>query len=278
MRLSIALQHRFTALLLALAAALLAPGAHCARAADADMLAAEPLAAVTGAERTAIDPLRLTREMRVSNRYLGIIDGSYRNTLEGELRLATDDAWLFRAVVPFVMTDQFGDHTTTGDLRLGLDAVRGLSARGGWLLGLDAIFDTSAEIPGGRGKHSLEPHLLWALYRAERTVIAPYYRHTLSVAGESWRPDINEATVGLMIGWTSVDGKFWSVVTPEAVLDLEGKTQFFSVSLELGCEAADNSRLYIKPMAGVSSEDYPTIGVDYPFDWGVEIGWRLTFE
>ncbi len=262
----------------AFAAILVVGCAFAAGAADELFATEDGPALLMQDSRTALDPLRLTREMRLSNRYLGIIDGCYRNTLEGELRMPAGDAWLFRVVAPFVMTDQFGDHTTSGDLRIGLDKVLARDERGGWLLGVDAVFDTSSEIPGGRGKHSVEPHVMWALYRGERTVIAPFYRHTLSLAGESWRPDINEATLGLLIGWTSADGKLWSVVAPEAVLDLEGKTQFFSVSLELGCEAADNSRLYIKPMAGVSSEDYATIGVDYPYDWGVEIGWRLTFQ
>ncbi|MDD5706993.1 MAG: hypothetical protein PHR35_13805 [Kiritimatiellae bacterium] len=228
--------------------------------------------------RASVDPLRMAMEMRLSNRYLGMIDGCYRNTIAGELRMPVDENWMLRGVVPFVITDQFGDNTTTGDLRLGLDRVVGRDDRQGWLIGLDAILDTSSEIPGGRGKHSVEPHVVWALYRGERTVIAPSYRHTISLSGESWRPDINEGVLALLVGWASEGGTMWTAITPEILYDVEGEAQFFSASIELGYVASRTSRLYIKPMAGFSSEDYATVGVDYPFDWGIEAGWRLTFE
>jgi hypothetical protein len=69
MRLPIVLPYRSAAMSLAIAAAVLVSGrASPARAADADMLSVGLQPAATGSERTAIDPLRLTREMRLSNR------------------------------------------------------------------------------------------------------------------------------------------------------------------------------------------------------------------
>lgn len=254
-------------------------------AASETVAPAAPLVAVETPPRLAdwdalasIDPLSQVRGVAIRNRTLGMADGTTRNTVSGELYHPFAEDWLLHLVAPFVITDQMGDTTSTGDLRIGLETQSGRDDAGGLVLGADLIVDTCSEPAGGRGWTSIEPRIVWVFYRGERTVVAPSYRHTLGISGHEWRSEINEGALSLLLGWLWADGKGWTAIVPEALFDFEGSSQFVSGAFEFGFITGPNSTLHVRPCFGFTTADAGAVGADYPYDWGIELGWRLRFE
>ncbi len=239
-----------------------------------------------GFAASAVDPLRRQRSMRLSNRYMEMIDGSYRNVLTAGLRLPVDDHWALQIALPFVMTDQLTEEAGSGDLRIGADWVTRNDDDTGWLFGMDLVFDTSTEPTAGRGQHLFEPHVTWVAWRGKRLMVAPSYRHIFGTGGgDSGRLagndeyTVHEAILSLLLGMpVGREGKYWTAAIPELTWDIEGETQFFSLAMELGRMVSDESYLYLRPAVGTYSEDYGILGADYPYDWSLELGWRFTFR
>jgi hypothetical protein len=256
--------------------------ASAALAADADstrLFEPDGLADAPAADMTGSNPVAFGGRLELSDEYLSMSDGTYRNLVAFRLDYPLGAEWRASFRLPFVATDQLGGQTTTGDTGLELSWAAVRRETFGLALGSGLLLDSSTEPAGGRGRDALAPFLAAVWRLGGGFTASPSYCHTIGVSGHPWRPEINEGRLRLTLCWRAADGQFWLSLRPEAVFDLEGRSEFFAGSLEcgriVGSYDGEPVALFVRPCAGASSAEGASVGADEPYDYGIAVGLRL---
>lgn len=225
-------------------------------------------------DKSGTNPLNLQDSFILFNEYQSLPSGNFRNIESARYVKAFHDGTMnFRTTVPFVATDAGapGDETGLGDLNFRYNWIPKITHQYGLLVGAELNADTATDERLGRGKWTFVPTITTAFFLPNGMIFAPSYQHNFSFAGQDDRPDIHEGYIDLYVVATSHDRHKWLLFDPTIVLDYENDASYATIELELGHilgpAFGGAGSFYIRPGIG--------IGNDRPYDWNLEVGFKL---
>jgi len=223
-------------------------------------------------DKTGTDPLNLQPTLELLNDFWSLPDELFFNlTAYRYARPFRARTMTVGLELPLAASDVSGRvQAGFGDLAVGWRGIAWAGGRSGILLGVDASFDTATRDALGSGKQVLAPALVWVFYPVERLIVAPSYRHRISLGGDDDRLDVQTGTLDLTLVYRFGRNE-WAMLKPELDLDYENESDVSGgLTFEYG-------RVLF---GGVSGFFGPGLawGDRRPFDWSVHFGLRAVFE
>jgi hypothetical protein len=237
--------------------------------ASAVVQAQDKPAADNGTDPTKFQTIALARY-----EYLDLNDGFS----SGVLRLAYSQPfgekrdYLWEVTVPVTYVDVFGnsDHDL-GDVSLKVQHVFGLSRKGAYVVKGEMNFDTAARPELGTGKNVFEGTFIYAKFLKNKAIFAPAIVQSISLGGDSSRPDVNLTTIDFYYVPKLKDPRNLITFDPSLNFDWEKDTRFFGLAVTagrvMGPAFGGNAVLFVKPSIFA--------GGDKPGSWGIEVGYKV---
>lgn len=176
----------------------------------------------------------------------------------------------FGIEVPFVRFETPGDSENgLGDIFL---SATGTREYGNVSFGLrmEGYIPTATDDALGLNKWQLLPSAFVVYALPHHFFVAAGYRHYVSVAGQSNRPDINWGRIRMNLGYLS-SSTWWVVADPQFYIDYDNDNQHEMIlEVELGVMINPGTSLYIKP-GGHLGGNWRTK------DWGLSIGFKILY-
>ncbi len=227
-----------------------------------------------GGDKSGTDPTLFLRNLTVSNELQGLKNDNYANVTSFKyIEPFADGKMNLRLTVPLVATDRAGDGDFgLGDIGLRYNWLAQADKEGAWLFGTELFADTATEDVLGRGKWIIAPIVTKAFFLSKSLIFAPTYQHNISFAGDSRRESVNESVLDFYFVMRAADNRSWFTVDPTLVVDWENQTNTpatieFEYGRVLGSLLGGAASLYVRPGVG--------IGQDRPYDWNIEIGFKI---
>jgi len=138
--------------------------------------------------------------------------------------------------------------------------------------GLEAAFNTASQPELGSGHTTLGPQVFIVLFNplGAGTVFAPAYQYVFSVGDSDTRSDVSRSQIDLFFVWLAGNKKHWGVFDPQIVFDHESGQEFGLIEAEIGQMMFGATSSYIRPGVG--------IGGDRPYDWNIEVGFKVIWR
>ena len=110
-------------------------------------------------------------------------------------------------------------------------------------------------------------------YRDPQGLFAPGIQYKFDTSKDSNDPDTEQILIDLNFLLMGDDKSFWFFMDPKIVIDLENDKQFSQVDLEFGWMMTK----WFPDLKGQSFYTRPSIGVgvDRPYDYAVELGYKI---
>jgi hypothetical protein len=228
------------------------------------------------ADKTGTDPSNFQQTFSLANEYVDLAhNGAYLNTATltyaeplsgGRARLSVE--------LPFAATDSTGRRESgLADSTVRYNRILHLDRRKAFAAGLGLVAPTATEDPLGTGKWSLEPGASAIFFLSREWIVAPSFKQTISIAGDSARADVNLSAFDFYVVWRSPSLKEWVIVDPAFAWNwkkdrdqLIGSTTLTYGRL-LGRTGEAVWSGYVKPGAGWGS--------GRASDWSIEAGLKV---
>ena len=140
--------------------------------------------------------------------------------------------------------------------------------------GLEAFFPTASNDALGDGKFVLRPQLFAGFFGlfGKGSIFAPGILYLFDIAGDENRASVNQWQMDIYFVWLLGQMRYWLIVNPQPVVDVENDKEFMVVDVEFGymIPPLPGASVYLRPGAGV--------GADRPFDWTFEVGLKFIFR
>jgi len=238
------------------------------------------MGALAQQDDTGTNPLAFTFDWRTSAEMqtLGNGDNSFTSvTTEYSMPLGSQFSFRFRMRHNSLSLDPEEDGSSTetsglGDMDARLLWIASLNQSAGLAFGLEGQFPTATNIRLGSGKYTLGPQVFGVLFRPPGggALVAPAYQYVFSYAGEDGRSDVRRSQFDLFYLWLGSTGKWWVLADPQAVIDHENDVEFGLFEAEYGRMMFGGISAYWRPSIG--------IGSDRPYDWSVQIGFKVIWR
>jgi hypothetical protein len=221
------------------------------------------------------DPTKPTKTFQLTSEYLDIGQGLASNTfkLRYIMPVFNDGASTLQFQLPFGTTNFLGDSSLElGDFSLKLQKVLTVTREYGLVVSGEVIFDTASRADLGAGSTILKPGIIYAKFLQGGAILAPSLLHSETIGEPAAGRSRTSTTVfDLYFVPKLPNPKHFMTVDPAVTHNWVTDTTYGALAVTLGTSIETSlpgsSLIFIKPSIG--------IGHDRPFDWGVELGFKL---
>lgn len=173
---------------------------------------------------------------------------------------------------PVSSVDVLGDSSYgLGDVSAKLTHVFGVTRKRGMVMNFELVADTASRDELGGGKWVAKPGFIHAWFLKGGHIFAPAIVQSLSFAGSSGRPDINQTVIDFYFVPRFKDSSIYMTLDPAWTQDWENDRQYLTTALTIGYKLGQmmggNGQVFIKPSFG--------LGDERASDWGIQAGFQL---
>jgi len=169
------------------------------------------------ADKTGTDPSNFQRTMSPANKYADLArGGAYLNsTTLSYIQPLNHSRARFLLELPFAVTHVSG-HTDRGlaDLSVRYGQILYLDRQKAFAAGFGLVAPTATNDSLGLGKWSLEPSASVIVLLSPEWIVAPSFKQTVSVGGNSDRADVNLSTFDFYLVWRARSLTQWVILDP----------------------------------------------------------------
>jgi hypothetical protein len=253
-----------------LAATLLLLGATAAEAQTAaDVLAPKK-------ENDGTDPTSPVRFAKFSYEHLDLslpesLPGNNSNTFAMEFQQPFGRT-AFKFKLPITSVDTLGNGSFgLGDVSAKVSHVASVTKTHGIVLGAEMIFNTADRPELGTGKTVFKPSFIYAFFLNGGHIFAPALVHSVSIAGDANRENVNATTIDFYFVPKLANPKFYMTLDPALTQDWHADKFYLITALTVGYTVGPmmggTGQVFVKPSVG--------LGGDKPTGWGIQAGFQL---
>ena len=220
------------------------------------------------------DPTRVQYAVDAKWEHIDLRGGFNSDTLRLSytMPIGAKQNYSIRFRLPVASVDVLGnDNYAPGDASVMVGHVFGLTPEHGYVVQGEMVFDTADRPELGAGKHVFKGTFIYAKFLSGGGIFAPAFVHSLSVAGDSARADVNATTVDFYYVPKLKDPRNLLTFDPSINADRENDLQYASLAITcgrvIGKALGGNAIVLVKPSAFA--------GDDRPGDWGIELGYKI---
>lgn len=220
------------------------------------------------------DPTRLSRQAAVQFEHLDLTDGFDSDTLllSYTQPFGSKKNFSIRVRLPFTSVNVVDDESyDVGDLQVKLTKVTKPSASYGVVLQGELAFDTADRPELGSDRTMFKGTAIYAKFLDEGHIFAPGIVHSISVAGDDGRGDVNNTVFDFYYVPRLANPKYLATFDPALNVDWERDLEYLSFAVTvgrlMGSSFGGNGQLFVKPSIFVGGER--------PRGWGIEVGYKL---
>jgi hypothetical protein len=227
-------------------------------------------------ENDGTDPTSPVRFAKISYEHLDLslpesLPGNNSNTFALEFQQPFGRTAV-KFKLPITSLDALGDSSFgLGDVSAKVSHVASVTKTHGIVLGAEMIFNTASRPELGTGKTVFKPSFIYAFFLKGGHIFAPAFVHSVSIAGDANRANVNATTIDFYFVPKLANPKFYMTLDPAITQDWESDT-FYSINAvtigyTVGPMLGGKGQVFIKPSFG--------IGGAKPTGWGIQAGFQL---
>ncbi len=227
-------------------------------------------------ENDGTDPTSPVRFLKLSYEHLDLslpesLPGDNSNTFAMEFQQPFGRTSI-KFKLPVASVDTFGDDTYgLGDVSAKVSHVLSVTKTHGIVLGAELVFDTASRPELGTGKTVFKPSFIYAFFLKGGHIFAPALVHSVSIAGDDSRENVNATTIDFYFVPKLANPKFYMTLDPALTQDWHSDKFYLVTALTVGYTVGPMlggmGQVFVKPSFG--------LGGDKPTGWGIQAGVQL---
>lgn len=227
-------------------------------------------------ENDGTDPTSPVRFLKLNYEHLDLalpesLPGDNSNTFALEFQQPFGRTAL-KFKLPITSLDALGDSSYgLGDVSAKVSHVASVTRTHGIVVGAEMIFNTASRPELGTGKTVFKPSFIYAFFLKGGHIFAPALVHSVSIAGDENRNNINATTIDFYFVPKLANPRFFMTLDPAITQDWHNDKFFFitavTVGYTIGPMLGGKGQVIVKPTVG--------FGSDRPTGWGIQAGFQL---
>jgi hypothetical protein len=221
-------------------------------------------------DKTGTNPLNIQSAVAASNEFQSLPDALFWNYSRYRYVMPLARRTMSAGIdIPIVTSNVTGrTEVAFGDLGAQWKWIPWIEKSKGIVVGVDTTWSTSTNEALGAGRHVVTPFVQMVFLPSGSVVAGVSYAQRESIGGDADRLDVSQGIASLYLAWLPARTT-WLIAEPQILMDYESDDTSGRVDLEWGRLLFGGVGTYIRPGIGLGSTRAR------PFDWKVEVGFRI---